>query len=127
MLQDLQTRGLNTPLLAIGDGALGFWAALREAQGYERTSEQRCWVHKIANVLDKLPKRVQPRGKIALARNDAIGNSLGGGSGQAKIPSRFPRKISRGSQEDRKGLAGAHNILPVPCHALAAHPYNKRY
>jgi transposase-like protein len=61
VLDELQARGLNNPLLAIGDGALGFWAALREAEGFQRTAEQRCWVHKIANVLDKLPKRVQPR------------------------------------------------------------------
>jgi transposase-like protein len=65
-LQDLVARGLKTPLLAIGDGALGFWSALRSAQGFERTQEQRCWVHKIANVLDKLPKRLQPRAKSML-------------------------------------------------------------
>ena len=52
------------PKLAIGDGALGFWAALRQV--YPETQEQRCWVHKIANVLDKLPKRVQPRAKDML-------------------------------------------------------------
>ena len=66
VLDDLRLRGLNTPLLAIGDGALGFWAALREAEGFEDTQEQRCWVHKIANVLDKLPKRIQPRAKSML-------------------------------------------------------------
>jgi putative transposase len=63
VLDDLRSRGLKAPLLAIGDGALGFWAAVREAGGFERTSEQRCWVHKIANVLDKLPKRIQPKVK----------------------------------------------------------------
>jgi transposase-like protein len=66
ILDDLRARGLNTPLLAIGDGALGFWAALREAEGFTQTAEQRCWVHKIANVLDKLPKRIQPRAKSIL-------------------------------------------------------------
>ena len=45
------------PKLAIGDGALGFWAALREE--YSETREQRCWVHKTANILDKLPKSIQ--------------------------------------------------------------------
>jgi transposase-like protein len=52
------------PVLAIGDGALGFWAALREV--YPETREQRCWVHKIANVLDKLPKRLQAHAKEML-------------------------------------------------------------
>jgi putative transposase len=65
-LEDLKNRGLNTPLLAIGDGALGFWGALRETEGFKETEEQRCWVHKIANVLDKLPKRIQPRAKSLL-------------------------------------------------------------
>jgi putative transposase len=66
VLEDLRARGLSAPLLAVGDGGLGFWAALREAEGFEQTGEQRCWVHKIANVLDKLPKRLQPRAKSIL-------------------------------------------------------------
>ena len=49
------------PKLAVGDGALGFWAALRKA--YPQTREQRCWMHKTGNVLDKLPKSLQPRAK----------------------------------------------------------------
>ena len=61
VLRDLQSRGLEAPLLAIGDGALGFWKALREV--WPRAAEQRCWVHRTANVLDKLPKRLQPRVK----------------------------------------------------------------
>ena len=63
VLRSLIDRGLTAPLLAIGDGALGFWAALRTCKGFEKTEEQRCWVHKIANVLDKMPKRVQPDAK----------------------------------------------------------------
>src|SRR5690606_29181655 len=50
ILRDLKARGLEAPLLAIGDGALGFWNAVRNV--YPSTKEQRCWVHKIANVLD---------------------------------------------------------------------------
>jgi transposase-like protein len=64
LLRDIERRGMPAPKLAIGDGALGFWAALRQV--YPETAEQRCWVHKIANVLDKLPKRVQPRAKDML-------------------------------------------------------------
>lgn len=64
LLRDLKRRGLPAPVLAVGDGALGFWAALRAV--YPETREQRCWVHKIRNVLDKLPKRMQARAKELL-------------------------------------------------------------
>jgi transposase-like protein len=64
LLRDLKRRDMPAPKLAIGDGALGFWAALRQV--YSGTKEQRCWVHKIASILDKLPKRVQPRAKDML-------------------------------------------------------------
>lgn len=64
VIRDLSDRGMKAPLLAIGDGALGFWAAVRDV--WPKTKEQRCWVHKIANVLDKLPKRLQPKAKEAL-------------------------------------------------------------
>jgi transposase-like protein len=64
VLRDLKRRGMRAPALAIGDGALGFWAAVREV--WPETAEQRCWVHRIANVLDKLPKALQPRAKQAL-------------------------------------------------------------
>lgn len=61
VLRDLKRRGLNCPKLVVGDGALGTWAALRDV--FPETGEQRCWVHKTANVLDCLPKRLQPRAK----------------------------------------------------------------
>jgi putative transposase len=62
VLRELRRRGLkHAPKLAIGDGALGFWAALEEA--FPGVAEQRCWVHKTANILDKLPKRMQPDAK----------------------------------------------------------------
>ena len=62
LLRDLKARGLErAPKLAIADGALGFWAALRDV--LPETEGQRCWVHKIANVLDKLPKRSQPKAR----------------------------------------------------------------
>jgi len=65
LLEDIRHRGLITaPKLAIGDGALGFWNALSKV--YPETRHQRCWVHKTANVLNKLPKSVQPKVKEAL-------------------------------------------------------------
>jgi putative transposase len=64
LLRDLKRRGMKPPMLAVGDGNLGFWAALRDV--FPECRGQRCWVHKIANVLDKLPKRLQPRAKDLL-------------------------------------------------------------
>ena len=65
LLLDIKQRGLSVdPKLATGDGALGFWAALREV--YPATREQRCWVHKTANVLNKMPKSIQAKAKAML-------------------------------------------------------------
>src|SRR5258708_38036043 len=65
LLLDLKRRGLDAPpRLVIADGALGFWKAAGEV--WPRTREQRCWVHKTANVLAKLPKSQQPKAKRAL-------------------------------------------------------------
>jgi len=62
MLLDLKQRGLPfAPKLSVGDGSLGFWAALAEV--FPETKIQRCWVHKTANILDKMPKSIQPKAK----------------------------------------------------------------
>ena len=65
LLRDCKRRGMRAPVLAVGDGALGFWGALREV--FPDTREQRCWFHKIANVLAALPKTAHPGAKKALA------------------------------------------------------------
>lgn len=77
LLRDLKRRGMRAPVLAIGDGALGFWAALREV--FPETKEQRDWVHKLSNILDALPDRLRPRAKSMLCevrdaetRHDAL-------------------------------------------------------
>jgi transposase-like protein len=64
VLRDLKERGLNCPRLVTGDGNLGIWGAL--ANVYPDAAEQRCWNHKIVNVLDKLPKKAQPQAKPKL-------------------------------------------------------------
>lgn len=64
VLRDLKRRGLRAPVVAVGDSALGFWAAVGHV--WSETREQRCWVHRLANVLDKIPKRLQPKAKRAL-------------------------------------------------------------
>lgn len=64
LLRDLKQRGMQEPLVAVGDGALGFWGALRDV--WSTTREQRCWCHKLGNVLNSLPKRLQGKAKDAL-------------------------------------------------------------
>ena len=64
VLLNLKARGMNAPALGIGDGAMGFWAAVEEI--YPSTRQQRCWCHKTRNVLNALPKSVQPKAKQAL-------------------------------------------------------------
>jgi transposase-like protein len=64
LLRDLKRRGMRAPELAVGDGALGFWAAVRDV--WPETREQRDWVHVIGTVMDKLPKRLQARAKELL-------------------------------------------------------------
>jgi hypothetical protein len=64
LLRDGRRRGMRAPVLMVGDGALGLWRALREV--FPETREQRCWVHKVANVLNALPKSVQAGARRAL-------------------------------------------------------------
>jgi transposase-like protein len=66
VLRDLKARGLRAPKLTTGDGALGLWGALRGV--YPQSAEQRCWNHKMVNVLDQLPKKLQEKGKAAVQK-----------------------------------------------------------
>jgi transposase-like protein len=65
LLRSCKRRGMLAPVLAVGDGALGFWKAIRDV--FPETAEQRCWWHKIGNVLGALPKSAHPAAKAALA------------------------------------------------------------
>ena len=66
VLRDLKNRGMNCPRMVAGDGNLGIWGALSNV--YPGVLEQRCWNHKIMNVLDRLPKKAQAQGKLGLQR-----------------------------------------------------------
>ena len=106
LLRDLKRRGMPAPKLATADGALGFWAALREV--FPQTQEQRCWVHKIANVLDKLPKRLQPRAKAQLHeimrapdRKTAIEEI---GRFTAEFENRYPKAVNNLVKDQEKLL-----------------------
>jgi transposase-like protein len=79
LLRDLRRRGMRAPVVMVGDGALGLWRALREV--FPATREQRCWVHKLRNVLGALPKSVQSGARRAL--NEIIGAEDRAHAGQA--------------------------------------------
>jgi putative transposase len=64
LLRELKKRGMRAPVLAVGDGALGLWSALRDV--FPETHHQRDWVHKTMNVLDSMPKSAHPRAKVAI-------------------------------------------------------------
>ena len=75
LLRDLKARGLKLPRLTVADGHLGIWAALGEL--HPAGDEQRCWNHKIVNVLNALPKEAATRGRRAAERDDVCREPLG--------------------------------------------------
>jgi len=66
LLRELKRRGMTAPVLAVGDGALRFWVAVSEV--WPQTRKQACWCHKLGNVPDKLPQRLQPRANARCTR-----------------------------------------------------------
>ena len=95
VLRELKRRGMVAPVLAVGDGALGFWAAAREV--WPETREQGCWCHKLSNVLDKLPQRLHSRAKrtlhemmYAARRSDC---EAARGSFAAEYQAKYPKAV----------------------------------
>jgi putative transposase len=114
LLRDLKRRGMTAPVLAIGDGALGFWAAVRDV--WPQTRHQRDWFHKTSNVLDALPKSAQPTAKHmlaeirdaedrdhAVAAAKAFANDFG-----AKFPSPASNTTPRPGRENREPTPRHH-------------------
>lgn len=106
LLRDLKRRGLRAPVLAVGDGALGFWAALRDV--FPETKAQRCWVHKAANILSALPSSAQAGARRALAEvRDAEDRGPRRGSSQS-VRHRVRGQVPQGgSQAHRRPRAVA--------------------
>ena len=126
LLLDLQRRGLEAgPELAIGDGALGFWKAIRKV--YPQTRTQRCWVHKTRNVLDKLPKGGQSKAKAALQAIWLAATKREAESAfqhfqrvwGPRVPAGWRFTTSRPRVPD-EGPRGAAGVLRLPGRALAA-------
>ncbi|MFE9009170.1 IS256 family transposase [Streptomyces sp. NPDC007875] len=107
LLRDCARRGMRAPVLAVGDGALGFWKALAEV--FPATREQRCWVHKTANVLDAMPKSAQPGAKKAI---QDIYNAEDKQHAQAAIKTltqlynaKFPKAVKKITDDEAELLA----------------------
>ena len=124
LLLDLKQRGLaQTPLLAVGDGALGFWAALRKVFG--ETREQRCWVHKTANVLNNLPKSVQPKAKADLHEIWQAETRDGREPGVRPLPGKVSGQVPRRVRVSLEGSGRAVDVLRLPGRALEAPANNQ--
>jgi putative transposase len=113
LLRDLKRRGMRSPVLAIGDGALGFWGAVRDV--FPESREQRCWVHKIANVLDAVPTSLQPKVKAALHNimnaedKDAAASAIE--QFQATYGAKYPKAVDK-IVKDREVLL-THFDFPI--------------
>ena len=111
-----------SPKLAVGDGALGFWKALSKV--FSDTRHQRCWVHKTANVLDKLPKSVQPKVKSALheiylaetrdSAHKAFDSTL------RRFRDKYPKAMEN-LEKDRDELLAFYDFPGDPLDSLADH------
>ncbi len=119
VLRNLTLRGLRAPALAIGDGALGFWAAVREV--WPETREQRCWVHRIANVLDKLPHAAPAPGETGLARHDVCDEPGDLRGHPAALRPRLRGQVSQGGQSAVRRRPQAPDALRLPRRPLEAY------
>ena len=97
LLRACKRRGMRAPVLAVGDGALGFWKAIRDV--FPETNEQRCWWHKTGNVLAALPKSAHPSAKAALAEiynaEDTIHATAAVKAFEADFGAKFPKAVAK--------------------------------
>ena len=118
LLRDCARRGMRAPVLAIGDGALGFWGALREV--FPETREQRCWFHKISNVLAALPKSAHPGAKKVLAEIWNAEDKRHALRRSESVPGRVRGQVSQGGRQDHRRRRAAAGVLRLPSRALGA-------
>ena len=119
LLVDLKARGLAAaPELAVGDGALGFWKALDEA--FPTTRHQRCWVHKTVNVLEKLPKSLQPSAHADLREIWLSPSRAAAEAAMATFAGEVRPEIRRRRQMPAQGSRHAADGLRLPRRALGA-------
>jgi transposase-like protein len=124
LLLDLKRRGLTTaPQIAVADGALGFWKALGEV--WPTAREQRCWVHKTANILNKLPKSLHTKAKPALQEIWMAETKNDANRGTRRLCRNLPGQIRQGSRLLDQGPRYAAGVLRLPSRALEAFTHDE--
>ena len=118
VLRDLKRRDMRQPVVAIGDGTLGFWAAVRDVR--PKTREQRDWFHKLGNILDKLPKRLQPRVKAALHEVMYAETREQAREAITRFATEYGPKYPKGVTTLEKDRRRAAHVLRLPRRALEA-------
>ena len=118
VLRDLKRRGMQAPVLAVGDGALGFWGALTDV--FPETTHQRCWVHKMANVMNALPKSAQPAARAALAEVRDAEDREHARKGHRELQDRVRGQVAEGSGEGHQRCRRPARLLRLPGRALGA-------
>jgi transposase-like protein len=116
LLRDCARRGMRAPVLAAGDGALGFWGALREV--FPETTEQRCWFHKTANVLAALPRSAHPAAKKALAQIWGAEDKPHALAAVKAFDAAYGDEVPQGHREDHRRCGPAARLLRLPRRAL---------
>ena len=124
LLRDLKARGMQAPAVAVGDGALGFWAAVREV--WPDTREQRCWFHRLGNVLDKLPKSGAVEGQSCAARDHVRRRTRGCTQGDRVLRDDVRREAPQGGRVASQGRGEAAHLLRLPGRALEAPAHQQR-
>ena len=116
VLRGLKRRGMTAPVLAVGDGALGFWGALCDV--FPETVHQRCWVHKMANVMNALPKSAQPAARAALKEVRDAEDKEHAEKALDQLREGLRGQVAQGHGEGRQGPRGAAGLLRLPGRAL---------
>ena len=109
MLRGLKERGMNCPSVVVGDGHLGIWGALAEV--FPKAKEQRCWNHRIVNVLDKLPKSRQAEGKLLLTAIPYAQTRAEGRAVEGQVPGLVQREGVRRRRRAHRVRLGTHGHL----------------
>jgi transposase-like protein len=129
LLRDAARRGMRAPVLAIGDGALGFWSAVREV--FPETDAQRCWFHKIANVLGAMPKSAHPGAKKALAEiwnaEDKDHARTAVKAFEAAYGAKFPKAVAKITGDEGELLAFYHYPAQHWIHLRTTNPIESTF
>ena len=123
VLRDLRDRGLRAPVLMMADGALPIWSAVDQV--WPETSQQRCWNHKIINVLDNLPKRGQGKARVLLTQIPTATTRAQAEARRRHLCRSLPGPISQGGCHPRTRLGAHGHFLRLPPAALAAPAHDK--